>query len=528
MADPDAPSETPEARAAASTPAPQATPAARTKPTRRRSLLAAGGRASLALIAAAAVAVLAAGVLLVPSPSVVAPVTSFAVTPDRTDQVLVCAGAALGLTRGDDPQVAAVAAPQLRSAGEGLIESSITTSDALDGGAAVVTLPREAPGAAVTATQVVRASTSDVQGLAAAECLPAARSAWLVGGATTVGRSTWVVLTNADDVDATVDLRVWADAGPIDAPGTSGIIVAAGTQRVIPLAGIAVDEASPVVHVASRGGSVAATLQTSTVRGLTPSGLSIVTPVSEPALRLVIPALPVIASEAVLEQATGDGAVDGLTALRLLAPTFVADADGAGDAGGAGGGAVSGDDAAVTVTLVPREGGTGLSTEVLLQAGTVVDLPFTGLLDGDYTVVIESDVPIVAAARTSTAGTATVDRLTGLNGLVGFDVEWFTPSPALEAGAEVQVSVAPLDGQQSALLHLYAPDDDAIVTIDGLDVTVSAGTSVVIPSAANTAVRLATSARIHASFSYRGDGLLAGSRVLGPPRAGQPLTVFPS
>jgi hypothetical protein len=122
MADPDAPSETPEARAAASTPAPQATPAARTKPTRRRSLLAAGGRASLALIAAAAVAVLAAGVLLVPSPSVVAPVTSFAVTPDRTDQVLVCAGAALGLTRGDDPQVAAVAAPQLRSAGEGLIE----------------------------------------------------------------------------------------------------------------------------------------------------------------------------------------------------------------------------------------------------------------------------------------------------------------------------------------------------------------------------------------------------------------------
>ena len=476
---------------------PRETPVAPTAPTapRRRSLLAAGGRASLALVAAAATVVLGVGVLLVPSPSVVSPVTSIAVTPDRTDQVLVCAGGTLGLTRGDDLQVTVVGAPRLRSVGEGLVESRITTSDALEGSAAVVTLPRNAPADAVAATELVRATTSEVSGLAAAECLPAARSAWLVGGSTTVGRSTWIVLTNADDVDATVDLRVWGASGPIDAPGTSGLTIAAGSQRVVALAGIAVDEASPVVNVASRGGSVAATLQTSIVRGLTASGVSIVTPIIEPALLHVIAALPVIASQQVLQQATADGGVDGLTTLRLLAPGQT--------------------DATVIVTLIPPEGGTGLVTEVLLEADTVLDLPFTGLVDGEYSVVVESDVPVVAAGRTNAAGAE------------GFDVEWFTPSPALNAGAEVLVSVAPLEGSQSALLHLFASEGDAVVTVDGVEVAVPSGTSVVVPSASNTGVFLTTTAPVHATFSYRSDGLLAGSRVLGPPNASRPLTVFP-
>ncbi|WP_439565154.1 DUF5719 family protein, partial [Microcella sp.] len=260
---------------------------------RGRAMLVAGGRASLALVAAASAAALAAGVLLVPGPSIVPTVPALAVTPDRSDQTLVCAGGALGLTRGDEPQVAVVASPRRLSTGAGLVERGLTANDVLDGGAEVVTLPRDAPGEALAASESVQAGTADVSGLAAAECLTPARTAWLVGGATTVGRTTWIVLSNADAVDAAVDLRLWGDAGPIEAPGTSGLIVAAGTQRVVPLAGLAVDEPAPVVRVTSTGGSVAATLQTSIVRGLTPSGVSMVTPLAEPALRHVIPALPV-------------------------------------------------------------------------------------------------------------------------------------------------------------------------------------------------------------------------------------------
>ncbi len=465
-------------------------------PPRLRSLLVAGGRASLALVAAAAAAALAAGVLLVPGPSIAPIVPAVAVTPDRSDQSLVCAGGALGLTRGADPQVTVVANASRLSSGAGLVERVLTATDVLEGGATIVTLPREAPGEALAASESVLAGTAEVSGLAASECVTPARTAWLVGGATTVGRATWIVLSNADDVDAAVDVRLWGNAGPIDAPGTSGLIVAAGTQRVVPLAGLAVDQPSPVVQITSTGGSVAATLQTSIVRGLTPSGLSIVTPIGATAERHVIPALPVIAGELALERSTADGGVDGLPALRMLAP---------GD-----------EPAQVTVTLVPAPGGTGLVTETTLEPGIVLDLPFTELADGEYGVVIDSTQPIVVAGRTSTAG---VDAA---------DVEWFTPSPAIAADVDVLVAVAPLAPGQSALLHLLAPAGGAEVTIDGLPVTVPAGGVIAVPSAANAGVRIQSTAVVHASVTYRGDGLLAGTRVVPPPSAAGALTVFPS
>ena len=466
-----------------------------TRGTRGRALLAASARASLALVAAAAAGALAAGVLFVPGPSVIPTVPAFAVTPDRADQSLVCAGGALGLTRGTDPQVTVVAGARRLSSGTGLVEAALAASDAIGGGATVVTLPREAPGAALAATESVRSETPELSGLAAAECLTPGRSAWLVGGSTTVGRTTWIVLSNADAVDDAVDLRLWGDSGLIEAPGTSGLIVAAGSQRIIPLAGLAVNEPSPVVQVTSTGGSIAATLQTSIVRGLTPSGLSIVTPLGEAAERHVIPALPVIAGQAALERSTSDGGVDGLPALRMLAP---------GD-----------DDAQVTVTLVPAQGAVGLVTETTLEAGVVLDLPFTDLADGEYGVIVESSVPIVVAARTSTASTDAAD------------VEWFTPSPALDAGGETLVAVAPLVDGQSAVLHVLAPEGGAEVTIDGLPITVPPGFVVVVPSATNAGVRISTTGVVHASITYRGDGLLAGSRVLPPPSASSALTVFP-
>jgi hypothetical protein len=92
-------------------------------------------------------------------------------------------------------------------------------------------------------------------------------------------------------------------------------------------------------------------------------------------------------------------------------------------------------------------------------------------------------------------------------------------------------AIAPLDGLDASLaasVHLVAPDGDAVVTIDGVAITVPAGQSVVVPSVANVGVRIETTAPVYVSFTYRGEGLLAGSRVLGPPSVGQPLRVFPS
>jgi hypothetical protein len=460
---------------------------------RTRSLLVAGGRVSLALIAAGSAAALALGVLFVPSPALAPEPLAFAITPDRSDQSLVCAGPALGLTRGDDPQVAAVADAQRRSAGAGLVESTIAQSDAVDGSAAVVTLPREAPGEALAASESVAPSTADVAGLAAAECLTAGRTAWLVGGATTVGRTTWIVLSNSGAVDATVSLRIFAENGLIEAPGTSGILVAAGAQRVLPLSGIAVNVESPVIEVTSAGGSIAATLQHTIVRGLDASGISIVTPIAEPTSRHVIPALPVVGGQAVLERSTADGGADALTALRMLAP---------------------GDTAAqVTVRLIPVGDGTGVALTTTLEPQTVVDLPFTDLIDGDYSIVVDASEAIVVAARTSTAGES------------GIDLEWFVPTPALEAGVEQLAAVAPVRSGITARLHLFAPDGEATVTIDGTTVVVPADSGLVLETPTNAAVRLSSTATLHASVSYRGDAAIAGTRILPPPQAARAVTI---
>jgi len=188
----------------------------------------------------------------------------------RATQSLVCGGPILGLSRGPEPEIIAVGEPVRRSAGEGLVERAIADSDAVDGGAAIVELPAEAPADDVSATERQELDAAELRGLAVAECLPPAPTSWLVGGSTTTGRSSTIVLSNPGDVAATVDVAVWGADGPLDTAGTSGLIVPPGAQRVIPLSGIAPDEASPVVGITSRGGAVAATLQQSTIIGLEP------------------------------------------------------------------------------------------------------------------------------------------------------------------------------------------------------------------------------------------------------------------
>lgn len=484
------------------------------------------GRAGLSLLAGAAAVALGAAALLVPGPQIAPDRTAVAVTPDRANQTLACAGGVLGLTFGENPQVTVTTMPQLTTAGEGATVATLSASDALpaelprealDAGAtppAVVTLPATAPDDRVSATETARASTADVFGFAAAECAAPERTAWLVGGDTTVGRTSWITLSNPGPVDATVDLTLWGENGPIDAPGSTGIIVAPGLQRVIALDGLAVDELSPVVQVTSRTGSVDARLQTSTVRGLEPGGLSIVAPIVAPARSLVIPAVPIVDPEAVQQRASVDGG-DLFPTLRLLAPE--ADAD-------------------VTVRVVPTTGadgaaaGDGSAPPVLttsLTAGTVQDLPFAELPEGDWAFVVEASEPVVAAVRVST-----VDRdPDSLPGPVGgfapsIDQQWVVPSPVLSTGTRTLGSVGALAGT-TARLHLAAPEGAAQVDLDGRVIDVPAGGAVSVAVAGSTPLGITVDgAPVAASVSYRGDAAIATTRILAPRAAQQPLTVL--
>ena len=103
-------------------------------------------------------------------------------------------------------------------------------------------------------------------------------------------------------------------------PSGTGIVVPAGAQRVLPLAGLALGEQSPVIRVTSAEAPVQAALQASITRTLVPGGVDQVGATSAPSESQVIPAFSVTTRP-------GDaGASDTTTLLRLLAPSAGAEA----------------------------------------------------------------------------------------------------------------------------------------------------------------------------------------------------------
>ncbi|MFN3707878.1 DUF5719 family protein [Microcella sp.] len=494
--------------------------------TNARSIALISGRAGLSLLAAAAAVALGAAALLVPGPRITPEVAAVTVTPDRADQSIACPGGVFGLTPGQNPQLTVAAMPRLVTAGTGAAIATLEGSDALPDELpaetpvvaadppAVVTLPVTAPDDLVAAVDSARVRSADVFGFAAAECAPASRTAWLVGGDTTVGRTSWVSLANPGPVDATVDLALFGADGPIAAPGSTGIIVPSGYQRVVALDGLAVDQASPVVGVTARAGSVTATLQMSVVRGLEPGGLTIVSAAETATTRLVLPAVPVIDPETVQQRAASAGP-DLLPTLRMLAPL-----DGGAD---------------VTVRIVRAgSGDTEPDASPLppiiasLDGGTVLDLPLPELPAGDWAFLVDATAPVVAGVRVSVVD-GDPDSLPGPVG--GFapsiDQQWIAASPIIPAGVTALGVVGDLAGT-TARLHLAAPSEAATVDLDGRLIDVPAGGSVVLPVAGSTPLRIAVDGGdVSASVSYRGDAAIATARILAPRAAQPPLVILP-
>lgn len=459
-------------------------------------------------VAAAAVAVLSAlislalvvGVVLVPGWAPVAPVAvdplAVAVPPAPTN--LVCPGPARLATEqeegGDvayDPQfdpapatsttrVGAVtvdrptdpAVPaQVFALGDGSAALADVTP-AAGAGVAEVAAPgaltvRADPGdggpAWVAGTTVVRTDTGDLRGLAAAPCRSAVNEAWLVGGSTTLGSSARLVLQNPGATPAQVSLEVWGPGGPVELAGAAQYVVPAGSERAVLLEGAAAEQPRIVVHVIASGGLVAAYLQDSALRGLTPAGVDDVVPGAAPAQQQVVPGVQVGTS-------TADGA--DVAALRLLAP----------DKAGTAQVHVLGPDGEVSFP-----GG----ADVALDAGAVIDLPLGGLPAGSYTLVVDADVPVLAGAmitRGVDVGAATRDPDLPLERAWAASVLPGTVGPlALPGLASWHLVIAVPDGVPGADAAAGPADVDIeLVGADGAVTTstpVSAGTSITVGQA---------------------------------------------
>lgn len=418
-------------------------------------------------------------------------------TPAPAASMIVCDGALLTIGRDPtDADAVQVAVPQSVvggvAEGEPADEERLETVDVGEGPVAFVAQPVGDEAVDIAATGSATAAEPDLAGFAASACRPPLLDSWLVGGSATTGAADLVLLSNPGTVAATVQLTVYGVDGPQVPPGGSDLVIAPGTQRVIPLAGLALGEETPVVRVSAVGAPIHASLQASIIRTLTPGGVDQVGPVPQAETRTVITGVTV-------EPDTGedDGAAEA-TVLRMLSPSAAATAR-------------------VTVNAVGRAESVREPQEVALEEGRPLAFALDGLSTGTYTVTVEADAPVVSA----------VWQTTGVE--EGDDFAWYTPSP------EVAVpSLFATPGGPTPTLSIVNPAAEAVtvgvVAADGgstMDLTVPALGSVAVRLAPRTLYLFEPDAPVRAGLTFAGDGALAGFPIWPADVATPEIVVYP-
>ena len=501
----------------------------------RRGLLI-GARIANGVVAAGVAAVVIGAVAFVPLPTSGPAPRSVTVTPAPADQVRVCPGSAVRLgdaTGGNADSAFAIGVPTIDADVQGgdLERSRLVPADATAGAASAPELLRVAPadGAVVAGSQSQDLDAPDFRGLVAAGCAEPDGSVWLVGGAMTVGRTTALLLANPTDVPSRVSLEIFGEDGPVSSPGMTGIDVPAGGQRVLSLAGFAPGVASPVVHVTARGGRVVAVLQQSIVRGLDAVGVETIGAGAAPSSTLVIPGIRILDTVGTNRASALADWQDVVPAVRIAVP---------GEVGGR-----------VTVRVVPdgdaAAGAVGTSFELVVAAGTVADIPLDaadaesatgeedgsghGLQDGGYTVYVESDVPVVAAVRASTAVDSGAEpEPDAVLEAPASDLAWFAAAPPLDGSALFVVPPGP-----DPVVAIVNPTSGAVelelTALNGGDprlVSLPAGGAASL-AVAPGAYRLSGAEGMSVGVTFAAPGALA-SFVVSPPRpVAGPLVVHP-
>ena len=500
----------------------------------RRGLLI-GARIASGTVGAAAAAVVIAAVAFLPLPTLGPDPRTVTVEPAPADQVRVCPGAAMrvGAETGDSADsVFTIGDAAVAGAAQGseVARRQLASADPAAGGAAApeVLTVSPAEGALVGGAQLQDVDAPDFSGLAAASCAEPSGSVWLVGGATTVGRTTLLLLANPTEVPSRVSLEIFGEDGQVSAPGMSGIEVPANGQRVLSLAGFAPGLVSPVVHVTARGGRVAAALQHSIVRGLDAVGVETVGGGADPDASVVVPGVRIL-------DTVGTNRAGALADWQDVGPVvrIVVPGETAGRA---------------TVRVVPQtEGALGTSFDLQLEPGTVTEMPLDagapeggegevgdegdahGLTDGTYTVYVDADVPLVAGVRASTAVDSGVEPAPdAILDAPASDLAWFAGAPRLDADTLVVVP----DGPAPQLSIVNPTTSDVEVGLTSLDgsppttFTVPAGGSLSAPISPGSYL-VSGVRKLAIAVSFAAPGELA-SFVLSPARpVAGPIVVHP-
>ncbi|MGP7959865.1 DUF5719 family protein [Sanguibacter sp. A247] len=269
-------------------------------------------------------------------------------------------------------------------------------------GATTVTVAPAPDGSAPFGAAVVSATTAgDLRGLAGASCVTPSAEQWLLGGTTTRGASTRLVVQNSSRTPAVVDVELWGPGGRIDPSGPTTMTVPAGGQAARLLESLAPEQRLLGVRVVARGALVSSYLQVNALDGLRPAGVDLAS-ASTPAVRQVI--------SGVTTGPAGPARLDVLVP-RAAQPASSA-ADDAADDGLALPDATGGEDVvaapvSVSVAILGPQGRVLVPGAESLDVtpGELASLDLGALEAGRYTVVLDAAVPLVASATVVRAGT---------------------------------------------------------------------------------------------------------------------------
>jgi len=492
-----------------------------------------GARASGGIIGVA-IAVAVAGAAIFVNPPVLSvdpPVVT--VDPEPAPQLLVCPGPLLRLAD-DSGQNASEATPigdrpyvTFGSLSGELTTSSIAQSDAGTGGtrlapqvAFVTPVDGAEPVVAGIQSSRVRAETGNIVGYATASCGQPTLRSWIIAGSTQLGRTSILTIVNPSNVEATVDLSLYGETGAISAAGLRGIVVPAGSQRVIPVSGFSLEQRAPVIGITSTGGNVAAFLQQSIIRTLVPGGVDLMGQQS-PSTTLVMAGVEVAGEEALAAiNATPIDEDDTMPTLRLFAPdsdtldaTIAVIPAGSTLEDALANPREEDEDAASDAHIHAPDEPEASSFDVTLTSGAVSEIPITAVAAGEYTIVVTADEPMIGAVRATATGKQ------------GIDFAWYAPLSAL---GEDAVVVTP-DADAVVLSIANTTDADRTVTMTGPDgdetVEVPAGATASIEVDARAQYALNGMAGLRAAVRSGAEGLIAQSPVLPPPPLARPVHV---
>lgn len=326
----------------------------------------------------------------------------------------------------------ATAAQDGSSERKGLITSGIVSADPLT----LRTQPLGGLQSLSGAARFYTAKDGDLAGLAATGCSVPATESWITGVTTTGGTTSVLHLVNPSTSVAQVRIDLRGSEGLIEAASLKEIALAPGENRSFVLAAYAPNEKSVALKIAASGGKIGATVQQSSLHGLTPGGIDYIVGGTPAASQQVIPGVLLQDPQLANELGKADSSVDSVPELHVSA--------------------TSTEGATIKVRALGTNGEVEIpgGGELVVASNATARLPLTGLPAGMYTFVLDAD----------SAVTASVKMVRGTKAKEPIDQAWAVGASRI--GSE---HLMPVPEFGNSRLVINAPDDNASIVLRPLN-----------------------------------------------------------